>query len=384
MKRFFRSEPYKGLFILGALCSIVGVGQWILFYLGIIAEYPIKTHSQIMILGFVFSYVSGFLMTAVPRMTGTQSASLLEKSIASGLVMLFMICSFLGHDPFTFLVSTGMFTFLISFFVRRKLKMKDRELPTGFIFIPLGLVSGLTGSVLVLFSNFGFISVLALGKLFLYEGFVLNLIIGLGSRLIPVLTRKSMALSPAEVNELSHQMFFTEAVVFNGSFLIEVFLSSELGILIRALTMSFVLLKNFRFLKPMSEKSNLGISISTAAFMFPLSYFLILFFPTYKMHLIHILYIAGIASLTFLVSVRVSLAHGGANLELEKSANAILAFFFAFLTATVFRAIGPLFSGELILHFYALAATFFLLGLFIWGLFLRTVLFMGGCDSEKC
>ena len=117
MKRFFRSEPYKGLFILGALCSIVGVGQWILFYLGVIAEYPIKAHSQIMILGFVFSYVSGFLMTAVPRMTGTQSASLVEKSIASSLVLLFMMCSLLGHDRFTFLVSTGMFTFLISFFV---------------------------------------------------------------------------------------------------------------------------------------------------------------------------------------------------------------------------------------------------------------------------
>jgi uncharacterized protein involved in response to NO len=337
-----------------------------------------------MILGFIFSYVSGFLMTAVPRMTGTQSASLIEKSIASGLVLLFLMCSFLGHDGFSFLVSTGMFTFLISFFVRRKLKMKNRELPTGFIFIPLGLMSGLIGSVLVLSSSFGFISLLALGKLFLYEGFILNLIIGLGSRLIPVLTRKSMALSPAEVNELSHRLFFTEAVVFNGSFLIEVFLSSELGILIRALTMSLVLVKNFRFLKPMSEKSNLGLSISTVAFMFPLSYFLIIFFPTYKMHLIHVLYIMGIASLTFLVSVRVSLAHGGANLELEKSANAILAFFFAFLTATFFRAIGPLFSGEFILHFYALAATFFLLGLFIWGWFLRTVLFVGDCDSEKC
>ncbi len=384
MKQFFRSEPYKVLFILGALCSILGVGQWILFYLGIITEYPIKSHSQIMILGFIFCYVCGFLMTAVPRMTGTSSASLIEKSMISGLVFLFLTCSFLNYHSFVFIISTVMFAFLISFFVRRKLKMKNRELPTGFIFIPLGLVSGLIGSVLVLISSFGFISLLPLGKLFLYEGFILNLIIGLGSRLIPVLTRKSMALSPVEVNELSQRMFFAEAVVFNGSFFIEVFISSEFGILIRALIMSFVLIKNFRFLKPMSEKSKLGISISTAAFMFPLSYFLIFFFPTYKIHLIHVLYITGIASLTFLVSVRVSLAHGGANLELEKSSNAILAFFFAFLIGTVFRAIGPLFSGELILHFYAMAAIFFLLGLFIWGWFLRTVLFMGECDSEKC
>ncbi len=384
MINLFKSEPYKILFAIGALCSILGVGQWIFFYFGFITEYPIKAHSQLMILGFIFSFVSGFLMTAVPRMTGTHSASLIEKCVASILVFIFFTLCLLGYHDLSFLASTSLFLFLISYFVRRKMKMKSRGLPSGFIFIPLGLGSGLIGSALIFMSSHGWISSLGIGKLLLYEGFILNLIIGLGSRLIPMLTRKSGALSPVEVNELTHRLFLTEAILFNGSFFLEEFVSREFGLLVRALVMSFVLYKNFRFFKPSLEKTKLGFSISAAVLFFPVSYFLILLFPVYKAQIVHLLYISGIAALTLLVSVRVSLAHGGSSLEIEKSSNAVLALAGSFFAASLVRIIGSIYGGVQTLAMYAAAGFIFLAGLLIWGLFLRESLFTGANDTEKC
>ena len=384
MIRLFRAEPYKLLFLIGALCSAIGIGQWIFFYLGLTSEYPINTHAQLMVLGFLFSFVSGFLMTAVPRMTGTHSATKFEKATINITLLIFLILNLFGMHEISLVVSAVLFIFLIAYFIRRKLKMKSRSLPSGFLFIPLGLVSGLSGSLLLCLSNQGMPNLVGLGKLLLYEGFILNLIIGLGSRLIPVLTRKTVALSPAEIDELTNRLFFIEALVFNLSFFIEEFLNVRFGILIRFVVMGFVIYKNFRLFKPMVERSKLGVGISIASLTFPLCYFLILIFPLYRAHIIHLLYISGFATLTFLVSVRVSLAHGGASLDLERTSNSIFVLVGAFLLASVIRVLGPILGGNYIIGLYAGAGSLFLLGLLSWWLFLRFTFVEGSDDVEKC
>lgn len=375
MRQLLQAESYKIHFILGAIGSAIGVGAWILFYFGMLSVYPIKMHSQLMILGFLFSFVSGFLMTAIPRMTGTNSATLLEKASAHMVVILFLILTTMEQQTYAFLASSMQFVFLITFFLRRLIKMRGRSLPTGFIFIPLGLASGFVGSALLFMANYGHTRFMAIGKVLLYEGLILNLIIGLGSRLIPVLTRKSGVLSPGDVNFVSNRVFFIEAVVFNGSFFIAEYFNDQVGIAIRCVVMFFILYKNFRFFKPMTEKSKLGIGILTSAASLPISYMFILFLPSYRGHLMHILYIMSFALLTFLVSVRVSLAHGGASLEIERSSNSVLFVIIAFAIAMFTRVFGAILSGSFIMAAYAAAALFFLLGLLSWVYLLRSTLF---------
>lgn len=384
VRLLYRAEPYKIFFIIGGLCSILGVGQWISFYFGFSSEYPIKAHSMLMILGFLFSFVTGFLMTAVPRMTGTALAFMSEKVFASSLLFIFMSMNFFGFFEFAHLISTVLFIFLIVYFSKRKMQMRGRELPTGFIFIPFGLACGLFGSAFLYFESRGITSLSGVGRLLLYEGFVLNLIIGLGSRLIPMLTRKTNALSPAEQNHLSHRIYFMQAFLINGSFFIEEFLSKEFGIFIRCLVMFYILWKNFHFFKPMNEFTKLGFGIMLASVSFPLSYMFTLLFPENRIHIIHILYIMGFATLTFLVSIRVSLAHGGASLDLERTSNSILLIVATFFLATVARVLGAVFGGNNIIGWYAIAGIIFLLGLLLWINFLKSTLFERQNETEKC
>jgi hypothetical protein len=298
--------------------------------------------------------------------------------------MLFVVLNLSGMHTLSLAVAIALFLLQITYFIKRKVKMKNRPLPSGFLFVPLGLLSGLSGSILVGLSSQGLPNWLGLGKLLLYEGFILNLIIGLGSRLIPVLTRKTGALSPTEINELTPRQFLIEAIVFNSSFFIEDFLNVRFGILIRFIVMGIVVYKNFRIFSPRVERSKLGTGISIASLSIPLCYFLILIFPFYRAHIIHLLYITGFATLTFLVSVRVSLAHGGASLELERISNSILIFVMAFLLAAVIRLIGPIASSDRIFGLYAAAGGLFLLGLLTWFLFLKWTLLTNSGNVEKC
>ncbi|MBK9294766.1 MAG: NnrS family protein [Oligoflexia bacterium] len=366
MSKLLQSEPYKLLFPVGALCSAVGVSQWILFYFNWLPEYPIKVHSQLMILGFLFSFVLGFLMTAIPRMTNTHSATKLEKAFASIVVIVFLVFTILGLDKLSFIISMSLFLFLMVYLLRRIVSIESNVLPPGFIFIPFGLTSGLIGTLLTFLSNYGFIELLGIGKLLLYEGFILNLIIGLGSRLIPVLTRKSEALSPAKTNTLSNKIFLLEVLIFNGSLFLEAFFSMQMGVALRSLIMGFILYKNFHFFKPTVEKSKLGHGILIASASLPLSYFLIFIFPLYRAHIIHILYISGFVLLALLVSVRVSLAHGGASLDLEKSSSFIPILVAVLLMASLVRVLGFVFGGIYTAGLYASAGLFFLVGLLIW------------------
>lgn len=384
MIRLIRSEPYKLFFLMGSTFSLLGAALWIMFYFGLIAIYPIKIHSQFMLIGFLFSFVSGFLMTAVPKMTGTEAATMKEKIIFSGLLLAALTLSSFGLHQATWAIASFLFLFLFSFFFKRKLKMKQASLPSGFIFIPIGIVSGLVGSTLMFMFDMTDSIFISLGRILLFEGFILNLIVGLGSRLIPILSKKIGAESPLEVRGLSNREFMLEAFALNLSFYIEVFLNDSAGVALRFAAMVYVLFNNFKFHKKAIVASRLGRSISIASVFFPLGYLLILIFPQYRAHFIHILYIAGFALLTFLVSIRVSLAHGGASLELEKSSISIDLLTLAFLLSMLVRSFGYIAFAEQSILLLAIASLFFILGAVAWAVFLLKSLASGSDENRQC
>jgi uncharacterized protein involved in response to NO len=254
--------------------------------------------------------------------------------------------------------------------------MKNKKLPAGFIFIPLGLLTGILGSTFLIISEQRWVDdprLFSIGKLFLYEGFIIHLVIGLGSRLIPVLTQKSEGLSPSEVVFLSHRIFVLEAIALNASFLIEVGIGAFWGWGIRAVLMSFVLWKNFKFLKPIATRSFLAFGISAVLVTFPAAYVGLILFPEHRQNWIHLLYIGGFATLTLLVSVRVSLAHAGASLEVEKTTHFISGIAGAMFIATALRVYGA----------WGMASVFFLAALLVWGCFLGRPLIAGSYDQKR-
>ena len=68
-------EPYRVFFPLGILCGLAGVAIWPLYSFGLTATYSGRSHALVQIFGFLYAFIAGFLLTAVPRFTGTEFAT---------------------------------------------------------------------------------------------------------------------------------------------------------------------------------------------------------------------------------------------------------------------------------------------------------------------
>lgn len=78
MKRVWRivlEEPFRLFFPLGLLAAIWGVMLWPWWYAGRLPFYPGEAHTRMMIEGFLSAFVLGFTGTAFPRLTGSRSWS---------------------------------------------------------------------------------------------------------------------------------------------------------------------------------------------------------------------------------------------------------------------------------------------------------------------
>src|SRR5579883_1668346 len=69
------TDPYRIFFPLGIVFGIVGVSIWPLYYYGVTEGYSGRAHAFVQTDGFLYAFIAGFLLTAVPRFTGTEAPS---------------------------------------------------------------------------------------------------------------------------------------------------------------------------------------------------------------------------------------------------------------------------------------------------------------------
>lgn len=361
-------EPYRILFPIGALNAVLGVIPWILFSYGKIATFPNILHSRMMVLGFLGSYVCGFLMTAVPRMTGTESAKPVEVYSVALLGIVHALYAGGISPAIPLLVWLMQFIFLFLFVFRRFRKISQTgKSPAlgGLIFIPIGLISAAVGAGIQLLAFFDPSAVsdngIRYGQILLQQGFLLNLIVGLGSRLIPMISKKPGALSPLQGDGNFSKLLKWEALLLNLSFVFESFYSKETGILTRAAVLCVVLFMNYKIHRRANEGTFLGRGLSFASSCLVFSYFGVFLFPLYEIHIMHVLYIGGFGLLTLLISMRVLVAHGGESTESEKKSWHILAVVILGTIVVLGRLLLPVFSPESYLSSMATMALLWIL-----------------------
>src|SRR5215510_7928052 len=90
---FHLREPYRVFFPLGMLCGLAGVAIWPLYSFGITATYSGRAHALVQIFGFLYCFIAGFLLTAVPRFTGTQPPSFVTQLSLAGVLLFSVVAS---------------------------------------------------------------------------------------------------------------------------------------------------------------------------------------------------------------------------------------------------------------------------------------------------
>ncbi len=354
------NDPYRGLFFLGGIVGILGVSIWLAFAYKLISYYPREAHANIMFFGLLWSFIAGFMMTAIPRMTQTTPAKSWERRLAIGLVVAQTLLSVLNLTSIAVYWFAAQTLFLVSFVAMRARHIQ--RIPfAGFAFLPIALFQAALGAFLFIYSGGGSREPVTL---LCQEAFVLNLILGLGSRLIPVLSRIPKARLPNEIQ--SSEPWATSllaALTLNATYWTQLLGWTSLGLQVRSVLVLAFCIWLLKWLKRPTQWTAMGVALKAATTCLCLGLVLQTFNFVPSIAAIHFLYIGGFGLITFIVSTRVVLAHGGQDLSFEVSSRRLWLMAALLLLAASFRFIS---GGEVLSPLTYLSAALFISATLIW------------------
>ena len=344
MKRgaFDAIAPYQVLFPLGAAHAVVGASTWVLFALNLM-PYPARIHAHHMFAGFLLSFVTGFLMTAVPSFTGTAKRSNLELALAAAL----SIASFFTES---YLPAFLTLLFLGVFFLSRMMT-KAATPPPHFIFIPIGLIIGIVGTSLATLYQFNIVgsNSYEIARVLIFYGMMLSFILGIGAKLIAAFlgwSEPPTHMSPANRRvrdatkppwTLRRSTPFLQAVLFLAGLATELFYHQSLGRTMLAVCASWIAVQEWRlYLRPRA-KGKLPFWTWVAAWLLLIGLWVHALMPELGVHAAHLMFIGGFGLITLLVASRVTLAHGSEGIALESTSRIYLVTAALVISATATR-----------------------------------------------
>src|SRR5881275_576679 len=98
------TDPYRIFFPLGIILGAMGVSIWPLYYYGVTEGYSGRAHAFVQTDGFLYAFIIGFLLTAIPRFTGTEAPS---RSVQYALASIVFISAMAFEFQFFVVGQTG-------------------------------------------------------------------------------------------------------------------------------------------------------------------------------------------------------------------------------------------------------------------------------------
>ncbi len=319
-------EPYRLFFPLGMLMSFVGVGHWLVYGMGFSEQYSGSFHSSVQVWLYLGCYITGFLMTAVPRLAGAPLAAAWEVVLAL-VVFGGTSAALFGHRR---LLAEGLLIVwvlcLAGFVVRRFRARTVAAPPSEFVWIGWAFLHALAGLGVSLSTHLGLLESgwWRLGRAASEQGFLISIVLGVGGFLGPRLLGSHELPSPEALRQIIRLRrsqraphLIAGAVLF-VSFWLQgpywAFFATVLraGVVTWALTRARVLLVRPR------TKGTFAAAVQVAFWMIAAGPWLAVFFPRHQVAALHVLFIGGFSVLTFAVSTMVVLSHAGEGQRLER------------------------------------------------------------------
>ena len=311
----WQREPYRVLFPVGFLLVWTGIGHWLLTGLGWISGTDSVFHSIAQIQGFMFCFAGGFLLTAIPRRTGTPPPAKWQVVLAATAPVATTLFAWFGmpgaSQAFWYALVIVLLTFAIGRF--RTLHAKRRP-PDSFVWIPCALLMGVGGSLLMAaYGALGeaYFHLHELGKLFLLQGMFLGLVFGVGGMALPLLTCGDAPSDGTKESAPFRGMHLLAALALIGTFFVQEYRELNIGYTLRAAISLMVLVGGCRIHRLPSKPGLHRWLVWLAAWMIPIGYTVGALDPIHHQAGLHIVFIGGFALLAFTVGLHVALAHGG-------------------------------------------------------------------------
>lgn len=349
--------PYQLFFPLGLLNAMIAVGVWFVQNLGWFSTPSLLIHSKLIIGGFLWSFIVGFLMTAVPRMTGTSNANTLEYIVSATLLFGLTLFSW-WIDGRYFYGTQALLVVFVMIYAGRRIARMTKPLPVFFSHVGIAMLLALAGCY------YHFRGFPLMGIHLFHVGTVLLLVLGIGTRFFSFL---SGLPSTFEVDDRT-----TPRILFHISGLVMALLLFFAGqgyewayFGLFALS-CFYLLRIWKIQRPSNRPSALKHSARVVAACIPLSFFMLWLQPAYYITWFHILFIGTFGLITLAVATRVTLAHGSYSTDLEMSTRSLWWLFAFLVLGTLSRVLYGFSDGLWKTSYLHLAATFWIGAVICW------------------
>jgi uncharacterized protein involved in response to NO len=317
----WRSEPFRIFFPLGVLLAWIGIGHWLLYAAGVTQSYSCVFHGLVQMQAFMMAFAVGFLLTAVPRRTQSAPPSMLEL-VAAVLALLTAAAAAVAERwRLVEAAYVMVFILLLRFAVPRFLGQRaGRRPPAAFVLIPIGVLHGLGGAVLIAAAMAPRTAawMMGLGRLLVEQGVFLCFAVGVGGLVLPLM---GGALPPPDLGSSRRETHKALAYAATGllvfaSFPLEQWGWVRGGPLLRAITVVLgFTLSGGAWRRPGKPGLHRQL-VWLAVWLMPVGLLVSALWPDYRVPALHILFIGGFGLMAFAVATHVTLAH----LHLERAA----------------------------------------------------------------
>jgi uncharacterized protein involved in response to NO len=241
--------------------------------------------------------------------------------------------------------------------------------PRVFVWVPVALLAGVSGSVLIaVAAALGPSQVPALwqlGRNGLLQGMVTGLVVGVGGTMLPTLTRGIPASEARPGSAVERLLQPAAALLFFASFPLEIYGNPRLGVSLRALVAGSALVLAARLWRFPTLPGLHRRFIWIGGWLLPAGYAFAAAVPEQRSAALHVLFLGSFAVLALSVSLHVALSHGGKPEQLGGRPWQVWAMGGLLLAASALRLLPGLDPGRL-RPWLACAAAAFLLATLAW------------------
>ncbi len=386
-------EPYRIFFPLGIFWGAVGITHWLFYALHWIPAYSMQLHSAIQMQAYMGCFIVGFLLTAMPRFASAQPPSRFEFSAFFFLVNAAPYF-YLRQDWASARLCFTAWLLMLAFFAGRRFlskKKSDVLPPIEFVWIPAALLNGLAGVILMTGAEIHYFPSMAqrVGKLLAEQGFLLNIVLGVGSflgpRLMGTFQPSFQAIKDIKIRRQKRNAalflqlaaaaclcvtFYWEGV---GNFFPAYFL--------RAFVIGLIYFRSKTLvLKPLVQDPY-AQWLWLSFWMVFLGYAGLPFFPAYRSAFLHVVFLGGYAVMTFAVATMVIFSHGGESAGLQKK-HWQFPVMGIFLGSALFLRVTAVYFPSSFFHLLAGASIAWLLTAILWLFFTAPLLFKSLTKEE--
>lgn len=371
------ADPYRIFFPLGIILGATGAAIWPLYYYGVTEGYSGRAHAFVQTDGFLYAFIVGFLLTAIPRFTGTDAPSLRVQYVLAAIIAASAMAfefQFFAAGQTGFVIAHFM---LIALAVRR-FRRRQQDPPETFPLAGLGLMSGAIGALINAGIAWNVIAPLwdPLGKRLLTEGMVLLLVLGVGGFLGPRLLGfaqlpqfTTVGAPNLRSNNKNLLLYKVAGLAVLLSLIAEYGFGFSAMAFLRAAVASAVILSTVQPWRLPFARTTLAWCVWSAHWIVILAVWLVAAAPRYRVDFLHVLFIGGFTLLILAVGTRVTLSHGGHGLAQERSSWPLRIGLSTGLIALLAR-VGAPFAGFTYFAHLAWAALLWIGGILFWGFYL--------------